>query len=197
VITRIISNIGDEANGIRETGGPELYSLPFTPPEPLGGDNYNGKSVVYEIECPDGSRQVTDPCVYPPEEEEPPFEPTDYTFFRYRRGDTGSTTEWARTDATQGAAAIADGLGGAGLNPWLASGTVAPVAPVGGVGGALVSITYIDKDTGERIARALAIFKGSARRTQPFSFQGVWEFSDTAENDDIAATWGGLPLSIG
>jgi hypothetical protein len=70
-VTRIIGNIGDEGNAIRETGGTELYSLPFTPPEPLGGDDYNGKFVVYEWECPDGSKQRSDPCEEPEQEPEP------------------------------------------------------------------------------------------------------------------------------
>jgi len=71
-VTRIIGNIGDEGNAIRETGGTELYSLPFTPPEPLGGDDYNGKFVVYEWECPDGSNQRSDPCEEPEQESGPP-----------------------------------------------------------------------------------------------------------------------------
>jgi hypothetical protein len=70
-VTRIIGNIGDEGNAIRETGGTELYSLPFTPPEPLGGDDYNGKFVVYEWECPDGSKQRSDPCEEPEQEPDP------------------------------------------------------------------------------------------------------------------------------
>jgi hypothetical protein len=69
-VTRIIGNIGDEGNAIRETGGTELYSLPFTPPEPLGGDDYNGKFVVYEWECPDGSKQRSDPCNNPQPKDE-------------------------------------------------------------------------------------------------------------------------------
>jgi hypothetical protein len=77
-VTRIIGNIGDEGNAIRETGGTELYSLPFTPPEPLGGDDYNGKFVVYEWECPDGSKQRSDPCEEPEQEPDPngTFTPT-------------------------------------------------------------------------------------------------------------------------
>jgi hypothetical protein len=82
-VTRIIGNIGDEGNAIRETGGAELYSLPFTPPEPLGGDDYNGKFVVYEWECPDGSKQRSDPCEEPEQERDPngDFTPNENILF--------------------------------------------------------------------------------------------------------------------
>jgi hypothetical protein len=68
VITRIIGNIGDEGNAISETV--EEYSLPLTPPEALGGDDYNGKFVEFRVTCPNGEEQVIDPVV----------EPTVFTF---------------------------------------------------------------------------------------------------------------------
>jgi hypothetical protein len=65
VVTRRLANIGDEGNAIVETGGEELYSLPLTPPEALGGDDWNGKSISYSFECPDGTEQPADPCENP------------------------------------------------------------------------------------------------------------------------------------
>jgi hypothetical protein len=63
VITRIIGNIGDEGNAISETV--EEYSFPLTPPEALGGDDYNGKFVEFRVACPNGEEQVIDPVVEP------------------------------------------------------------------------------------------------------------------------------------
>jgi hypothetical protein len=63
VITRIIGNIGDEGNAISETV--EEYSIPLTPPEALGGDDYNGKFVEFRVTCPNGEEQVIDPVVIP------------------------------------------------------------------------------------------------------------------------------------
>jgi hypothetical protein len=65
VVTRRLANIGDEGNAIVETGGEELYSLPLTPPEALGGDDWNGKSISYSFVCPDGTEQPADPCESP------------------------------------------------------------------------------------------------------------------------------------
>jgi hypothetical protein len=63
VITRIIGNIGDEGNAISETV--EEYSFPLTPPEALGGSDYNGKFVEFRVTCPNGEEQVIDPVVEP------------------------------------------------------------------------------------------------------------------------------------
>jgi hypothetical protein len=65
VVTRRLANIGDEGNAIVETGGEELYSIPLTPPEALGGDDWNGKSVTFSFVCPDGTSQPADPCESP------------------------------------------------------------------------------------------------------------------------------------
>jgi hypothetical protein len=67
VITRIIGNIGDEGNAISETV--EEYSLPLTPPEALGGDDYNGKFIEFRVSCPNGEEQKIDPV-----------EPVEFTF---------------------------------------------------------------------------------------------------------------------
>jgi hypothetical protein len=75
VITRIIGNIGDEGNAISETV--EEYSFPLTPPEALGGDDYNGKFVEFRVTCPNGEEQVIDPVV------EPELDPTAFSFFRF------------------------------------------------------------------------------------------------------------------
>jgi hypothetical protein len=91
VITRIIGNIGDEGNAISETV--EEYSFPLTPPEELGGDDYNGKFVEFRVTCPNGEEQVIDPVV------QPPFEPTVFEQWRYIRPD-GSATAWQFTDST-------------------------------------------------------------------------------------------------
>jgi hypothetical protein len=64
VITRFIANIGDEANGITEVV--DDYTFPLTPPDELGGDNYNGKSVIFRTRCPNGEEQVIDPIIQPP-----------------------------------------------------------------------------------------------------------------------------------
>jgi hypothetical protein len=58
-IERIIGNIGDEGNAIRETV--TGYSLPLTPPEPLGGGDWNGKFAEFRIRCPNGEEQPIDP----------------------------------------------------------------------------------------------------------------------------------------
>ncbi len=63
VITRIMGNIGEESNAIREVV--DRPGIPVSPPDELGGDNWNGKFVVFEFECPDGTRQVADPCLEP------------------------------------------------------------------------------------------------------------------------------------
>jgi hypothetical protein len=75
VITRIIGNIGDEGNAISETV--EEYSFPLTPPEALGGDDYNGKFVEFRVTCPNGEEQVIDPVI------EPGFDPAAYLFYRF------------------------------------------------------------------------------------------------------------------
>jgi hypothetical protein len=59
VIERIMGNIGDEGNAIRETV--TEYSFPLTPPDPLGGDNWNGKFIEFRIRCPNGEEQGIDP----------------------------------------------------------------------------------------------------------------------------------------
>jgi hypothetical protein len=200
-VTRKMGNIGDEANGIEETGGSELLSLPFTPPDPLGGDNWNGKYVVYEIECPDGSRQVTDPCVYPPEEEDPPFEPTDYVFFRYRPisdpggPSGGGSTPWALTEFFEGGASFAESLENSGIRVWQASGSASPAGPNNSVGGALVTIVYRNIETGQ--VSSQIFFRGLATSEQAFTFSGVWEFSNTGEGEQIDATWIGPSIQIG
>ena len=68
-ITRFIGNIGDEGNAVKETGGSELYSIPLSPPEPLGGDDYNGKFIQFIFKCPNGDKQYADPIIEP----EPPL----------------------------------------------------------------------------------------------------------------------------
>jgi hypothetical protein len=84
VITRIIGNIGDEGNAISETV--EEYSFPLTPPEALGGDDYNGKFVEFRVTCPNGEEQVIDSF-------EPGFDPTIYTFTRYKSS-SGAVSDW-------------------------------------------------------------------------------------------------------
>jgi hypothetical protein len=64
-ITRFIGNIGDEGNAVKETGGSELYSIPLSPPEPLGGDDYNGKFIQFIFKCPNGEPQYADPIFDP------------------------------------------------------------------------------------------------------------------------------------
>jgi len=65
VVTRRLANIGDEGNAIVQTGGDELYSIPLTPPEALGGSDWNGKSISYSFTCPDGTEQSANPCESP------------------------------------------------------------------------------------------------------------------------------------
>ena len=65
VVTRRLANIGDEGNAIVQTGGTELYSIPLTPPEALGGSDWNGKSIRYSFTCPDGTEQSANPCESP------------------------------------------------------------------------------------------------------------------------------------
>jgi hypothetical protein len=91
VITRILGNIGDEGNAIRETV--EEYSFPFTPPESLGGDNWNGKFIEFRIRCPNGEEQVIDPIV------QPPFDPLAFEQWRYVRPN-GTKTAWFFTSSS-------------------------------------------------------------------------------------------------
>jgi hypothetical protein len=65
VVTRTLANIGDEGNGIVQTGGAELYSIPLTPPEALGGSDWNGKFIGFSFACPDGTVQAADPVLNP------------------------------------------------------------------------------------------------------------------------------------
>jgi hypothetical protein len=85
VITRFIANIGDEANGITEVV--DDYTFPLTPPDELGGDNYNGKSVIFRTRCPNGEEQVIDPVI------EPGFDPAIFSFYRFVAPD-GGTSDW-------------------------------------------------------------------------------------------------------
>jgi hypothetical protein len=73
-ITRRLANIGDEGNAIVETGGRELYSLPLTPPGPLGGDDWQGKSAEWYWTCPDGTEQYAEPCQNPGPKNWPDFD---------------------------------------------------------------------------------------------------------------------------
>jgi hypothetical protein len=86
-VTRFIGNIGDAGNAVKETGGSELYSIPLSPPEPLGGDDYNGKFIQFVFKCPNGEQQYADPII------EPPFDPGIYSFFRFVRFD-GAKSDW-------------------------------------------------------------------------------------------------------
>jgi hypothetical protein len=126
-------------------------------------------------------------------EPEPPFDPNDYLFFRYRIISdnaglpVGAATEWRSTDTYEGGANYASSLQAAGFNLWRSSGTVYPAPPAGSVGGALVTIVYKNKATGE--LSSYVFFRGGATIDEPFVFQGVWEFSETGQ--DVVATWGG------
>jgi hypothetical protein len=91
---------------------------------------------------------------------------------------------------------VSANLTGAGINTWVASGSVLAKPPKTSVGGALVVIIYVDKITGE--TASYIVFKGGVTDTVSMSFSGVWEFSNTGpEDNNVDATWGGSPLSIG
>jgi hypothetical protein len=64
-VIRRLANIGDEGNAIVQTGGAELYSIPLTPPEELGGSDWNNKSIGFTFACPNDSVQVADPVINP------------------------------------------------------------------------------------------------------------------------------------
>jgi hypothetical protein len=108
IVTRTLANIGDEGNGIVQTGGAELYSIPLTPPEALGGSDWNGKFIGYTFTCPDGTVQAADPVLNPL--------PRDGTYdvsgrgavtVRYIAYETGT-----RTSCTSGNVADLTGVGG-------------------------------------------------------------------------------------
>jgi hypothetical protein len=66
VITRTIGNLDEQGNVTQAVSQiVEDYSFPLTPPEELGGENYNGKYVGFSVTCPDGSQQAIDPLLNP------------------------------------------------------------------------------------------------------------------------------------
>jgi hypothetical protein len=200
----LIGNLDLEGNLIPEsvvrvpTTG---FSIPVYPPGELGlnaagGSDWNYRSVSFEYEF-EGEYYITDPCLLVDADPNPPFEPTDYPFFRYRLTSSNrpGVTRWARTDDAVGGIRIAESLTGAGFRTWLASATLRPVPPAGSVGGALAAVTFeaISTETQETIF----FIVGGTNTDTPFEFSGSWEFSNTGEGNDVAATWGGEPLSIG
>jgi hypothetical protein len=173
------------------------FSIPVFPPDELGSNaqgtnDWNYRFVSFEYEN-DGETYITDPCLLVDSEPGPPFDPTDYSLFRYRIISdnsglpVGAATEWRSTDTYEGGANYASSLQAAGFNLWRSSGTVYPAPPAGSVGGALVTIVYKNKATGE--FSSYVFFRGGTTIDEPFVFQGVWEFSETGQ--DVVATWVG------
>lgn len=174
------------------------FSIPVYPPDELGpnaagGSDWNYRSVSFEYEF-EGESYTTDPCLLVDADPGPPFEPTDYPFFRYRRisgniGPSTGITPWVSTETGEGGARYATSLQSAGFNLWRSSGTVYPAPPISGVGGALVTIVYRNKINGTE--QSHIFYRGYAGSDEPFTFGGIWEFSETGEGDGVVATWGG------
>jgi hypothetical protein len=190
VVKRTIGNIGDEANAFTQTGGAELYRIPLTPPDEVGGDNYNNKFVSFSFECPEGEpgddappprRQVADPCNNP--QPAPEFDPTEYTYYRY----TGSTTWHPTTNPGGGRFTLGAAPGAGNFVLWWASGVVSAVDPSLSIGGTLVRI---ESQSGSvRFAIVKGAIGGPGNLTVTHS--GGWEFSNSNTGDDVLATWPG------
>lgn len=183
IVTRIIKKL--DANGdvdesvdpIFETGGEELYSIPFTPPAELGLKDWNFTSIEYSFKCPDGTEQVADPV----EVEEVEFDPTVYTYYRL----AGSSINWHPTTDPGG---LDTGLGPANGNflEWWVSGELTIDEQVTVIG-----------DLGAVRARSGAKqwmrIRGRVSPDNPYTVSGSWEFSNN--QIDVDAVWIGSGIT--
>ena len=187
VITRIIGNIGDESNAIREAV--DRPGIPFTPPDELGGDDWNGKFVVFEFECPDGTRQVADPCL-DPGVDQACFDPTDYLYFRLNlQLPEPITSSWYTTADYEGFYSSILGVDPESRK-WLLKAVLQVAPPFSSVGGAIAKI-QINSLTSQS-STILYIIKGGigGPSNEEIELRGLWQFS----NDKIVidAEWDGV-----
>jgi hypothetical protein len=200
VITRIIGNIGDEGNAISETV--EEYSIPLTPPEALGGDDYNGKFVEFRVTCPNGEEQVIDSF-------EPGFDPGIYQFARYVGNGWGNgffsppafftfSTGWFNISSGQTLALTYPALSVISPNgtsgAWTASATFTANSGASGSAAQGQSLAYRSSSGGTISAAGLGgpgwqiSSITSDRRIMVYS--GSFEFSNDG-GATVAATWPG------
>jgi hypothetical protein len=186
-ITRIMGNIGDESNAIREVV--DRPGIPFTPPDELGGDDWNGKFVVFEFECPDGTRQVADPCLEP-SVDQVCFDPTDYLYFRLNLQLPGPiTSSWYATADYEGFYSAILGVDPESRK-WLLKAVLQVAPPFSSVGGTIAKI-QINSLTSQSYT-TLYLIKGGigGPGNEKIELRGLWQFS----NDKIVidAEWDGV-----
>jgi hypothetical protein len=185
VITRTIGNLDEEGNVTQSVSQVVAdYSFPFTPPEALGGDDYNNKYVGFSVRCPNGEEQVIDPII------EPPVEPTAFTYWRVVLSN-GTIYGWQDTNYSEGYFENS----GPGVNPqsgpWIAPTQLFNAIPNQGVTGFLGAVRY-------RIIATSAIqggfvgYTGAVSDTlPPFECDPTAEFEFSNNQVDIIGPWGG------
>jgi len=163
------------------------FSIPFTPPDELGSNaqgtnDWNFRFVSFEYEN-NGETYITDPCLLVDSEPEPPFDPTDYPFFRY--SSIKGKSRWMNTATSYGDGFIADGVtGGPSSSAWRAGGTFCSET---GVGGGAFQVREISISTGQ-VVGGIESFGGINFETC-IAVSGSWEFSN--DKNEVVATWGG------
>jgi hypothetical protein len=182
-----MGNIGDESNAIREVV--DRPGIPFTPPDELGGDDWNGKFVVFEFECPDGTRQVADPCLEP-SVDQVCFDPTDYLYFRLNLQLPGPiTSSWYATADYEGFYSAILGVDPESRK-WLLKAVLQVAPPFSSVGGTIAKI-QINSLTSQSYT-TLYLIKGGigGPGNEKIELRGLWQFS----NDKIVidAEWDGV-----
>ena len=183
IVTRIIKkldangNVDQSVDPIFETGGEELYSIPFTPPAELGVNNWNFTSIEYSFKCPDGTEQVADPV----EVEEVEFDPTVYTWYRF-----AGSSRWHPTTDPGGLVTALTSLqpGGGNFVAWWVSGEITRES--GATGG---DLGYVQSQSGA--VYWLRII-GGVSPDSPLTVSGSWEFSNN--QIDVDAVWIGTGI---
>jgi len=166
------------------------FAIPFTPPDELGSNaqgtnDWNYRFVSFEYEN-NGETYITDPCLLVDSEPVPPFDPTQYTYYRYI-----GTTEWFPTSDPGGALFIADATPGLGeFLPWWGSGTIGATEGFA-IGGTLVR--FISQS-----GLTFGVWVIGAATNQPpiittFTHSGGWEFSN--DRNEVLAQWSGSGVS--
>jgi hypothetical protein len=165
------------------------FSIPAFPPDEigsnvLGANDWNYRFVSFEYEN-DGETYITDPCLLADSEPEPPFDPTQYTYYRYidETGETG----WFPTSDPGGAlfgTGVTPGLGGFLL--WWASGTIGALEGFA-IGGSLIEFK---SQSGLPLdARVIAGVTNQPPIITTFTHSGGWEFSN--DRNEVLAQWSG------
>jgi hypothetical protein len=191
IVTAVMGNL-DENGEVLETPQVRMempgFSIPQVPPDELGSNvfgenNWNYRYVVFDYECPGGQTYTTDPCLLVDFDPEPPFDPTDYLFFRFQG--SGAASSWYSTSNNTGVGALAPGVdGGPAIINWMSGGTF---TSEGGVGGAAITVYAVDFQ-GKTVA--FFAWAGGINAGSSISVSWTWEFSNDQNNID--ATWAGV-----